>query len=242
MEKMRINKYLARSGVASRRHADNLILQGRVKINGILVNQLGIQVQDNKDVVEVDGKIVSPEKGSFYLMLNKPTGYLVSTRDPHHKRLVTSLLKGYRGKVFPVGRLDYDSSGLLLFTNDGDLAFRLSHPRFKLKKTYDVICEGKIDPESLKKLEQGIELDDGKTAPSNALLIHTGEKTSQVHITIHEGKKRQVRRMFEIIGYPVKMLKRISYGNLRLGNLSEGSFVQLKRGQLKKLRSMVGLK
>jgi len=242
MERMRINKYLARSGVASRRHADNLILQGRVKINGILVSQLGVQVQENKDVVEVDGKIVSPEKGSFYLMLNKPQGYLVSTRDPHHKRLVTSLLKGYKGKVFPVGRLDYDSSGLLLFTNDGDLAFRLSHPRFKLKKTYDVVCEGKIDQKDLTELEKGIELDDGKTSPARAVLINAGDEFSQVHITIHEGKKRQVRRMFEKVNHPVKSLKRISYGNLKLGNLSEGSFVQLKRGQLKKLRSMVGLK
>ena len=239
---MRINKYLARSGVASRRHADNLILQGRVKINGILVNQLGVNVRDSGDIVEVDGKIVSPEKGSFYLMLNKPTGYLVSTRDPHHKRLVTSLLKGYKGKVFPVGRLDFDSSGLLLFTNDGDLAFRLSHPRFKLKKTYDVVCEGKISEANIKQLEKGIELDDGLTAPANAMLIRQDDKTSTVHITIHEGKKRQVRRMFEAVGHPVKTLKRISYGNLRLGSLSEGSFVQLKRGQLKKLRSMVGLK
>jgi len=243
MAQVRLNKFLARSGVASRRHADNLIRQGRVKINGILVKQLGTQVlDDGGDLVEVDGQIVSPEKGSFYLMMNKPTGYLVSTRDPHHKRLVTSLLKGYKGKVFPIGRLDYDSSGLLLFTNDGNLAFRLSHPRFKVSKTYEVICEGLISDENLTKLNEGVILDDGLTAPANTALINKGDNFSQVQITIHEGRKRQVRRMFELVGHPVKSLKRVSFGNLRLGNLAEGSFIQLKRGQLKQLRSLVGMK
>ena len=239
---MRINKYIARSGIASRRHADNLILQGRVKINGIMVNQLGIQVEDLKDVVEVDGKIVSPERGTFYLMMNKPPGYLVSTKDPHQKRLVTSLLKNYKGKVFPVGRLDFDSSGLLVFTNDGNLAFRLSHPRFKVKKTYEVVCEGSIESDSLKKLEEGVMLDDGPTAPANVKLIQRGHNFSQVHITISEGRKRQVRRMFDLVGHPVSNLKRISYGNLKLGNLAEGSFIHLRKGQLQKLRSLVGLK
>jgi 23S rRNA pseudouridine2605 synthase len=242
MTPTRINKYLARSGVASRRFADNLIRQGRVKINGVLVKQLGMQVDDNQDVVEVDGKIVSPEKGSFYLMMNKPPGFLVSTRDPHHKRLVTSLLKGYKGKVFPVGRLDFDSSGLILFTNDGNLAFRLSHPRFKVNKTYEVLCQGTISGDTLKQLENGIMLEDGMTAPARAQLLNTGVDFSRVNITIHEGRKRQVRRMFEQVGHPVKTLKRVSFGNLRLGNLAEGSFIHLKRGQLQILRNMVGLK
>lgn len=228
--------------MASRRHADNLILQGRVKINGILVNQLGMQIQDYKDVVEVDGKVVSPERGTFYLMMNKPPGYLVSTRDPHHKRLVTSLLKNYQGKVFPIGRLDFDSSGLLIFTNDGNLAFRLSHPRFKVKKTYEVVCQGHIDEASLEKLETGVVLEDGLTAPASVKLIERGENNSLVQITIGEGRKRQVRRMFDAVGFPVISLKRISFGNLRLGNLAEGSFVHLKRGQLKQLQSLVGLK
>jgi 23S rRNA pseudouridine2605 synthase len=242
MSSMRINKYLARSGVASRRHADTLIRQGRVKINGVPIRQLGIQVQDSKDVVEVDGQVVSPERGSYYLMMNKPSGYLVSARDPHHKRLVTSLLKSYKGKVFPVGRLDFDSSGLLLFTNDGNLAFRLSHPRFKVNKTYEVVCQGPIDDVSLHQLEAGIELNDGMTAPAGVRLIQKDENSSQVQVTIHEGRKRQVRRMFDRIGYPVKSLRRISFGNLRLSNLPEGSFVHLKKGQLQKLKALVGLK
>jgi 23S rRNA pseudouridine2605 synthase len=238
---MRINKYLARSGVASRRHADNLILQGRVRLNGHPVNQLGIDVKDFKDVVEVDGRIVSPDEGTYYIMMNKPPGFLVSTRDPHHKRLVTMLLKGYKGKVFPVGRLDYDSSGLLLFTNDGNLAFRLTHPRYKVNKTYEVKCEGAIDNSSLQNLEQGIMLDDGITAPAKTKLIIKEQNASIVQIAIHEGRKRQVRRMFQTVGHPVINLKRISYGNLKLGNLAEGKFVLIKNPQLIKLRNLVGL-
>jgi len=238
---MRINKFLARSGVASRRHADNLILQGRVKLNGNPVNQLGIDVQDFKDVIEVDGRIVSPEKGTYYIMMNKPPGFLVSTRDPHHKRLVTMLLKSYKGKVFPVGRLDYDSSGLLLFTNDGNLAFRLTHPRYKVNKTYEVKCEGAIEESILRRLEEGIMLDDGLTAPAKTKLIDKNQNASIVQITIHEGRKRQVRRMFRDAGHPVRSLKRISFGNLKLGNLAEGKFILIKRPQLMKLRNLVGL-
>jgi len=227
--------------VASRRHADNLILQGRVKLNGNPVNQLGINVQDFKDVVEVDGRIVSPEKGTYYIMMNKPPGFLVSTHDPHHKRLVTSLLKSYKGKVFPVGRLDYDSSGLLLFTNDGNLAFRLTHPRYKVNKTYEVKCEGAIEDSALRRLEEGIMLEDGMTAPARIKLIEKNQNTSIIQITIHEGRKRQVRRMFQDAGYQVKNLKRISFGNLKLGGLAEGKFVLIKQPQLIKLKNLVGL-
>lgn len=239
---MRINKYIASSGVASRRHADNLILEGRVKINGQTVAKLGIQVQENNDVIEVDGKVVSPKTGAFYLMLNKPPGFLVSARDPHHKKLVTSLLKSYKGKVFPVGRLDYDSSGLLFFTNDGQLAFRLSHPRYKVDKTYEVECKGIIADSALKKLKNGIMLEDGLTSPAKASLVRKNETMSVIHITIHEGRKRQLRRMFKTVGYSVQNLKRISYGNLELGNLDEGKFVVVDQTQLIELKALVGLK
>jgi len=239
---MRINKYLARSGVASRRHADNLILQRRVKINGQTVAELGIQVQENSDIIEVDGKIVSPKTGAFYLMMNKPPGFLVSTRDPHHKKLVTSFLNNYKGKVFPVGRLDYDSSGLLFFTNDGQLAFRLSHPRYEVEKTYEVECKGIITDSALKKLQNGIMLEDGLTSPAKTSLIRKNETISVIHITIHEGRKRQLRRMFKTVGYSVQSLKRISYGNLKLGNLDEGKFVLINQAQLKALKALVGLK
>ncbi|MCP4580162.1 MAG: rRNA pseudouridine synthase [candidate division Zixibacteria bacterium] len=239
---MRINKYLARSGVASRRHADNLILQGRVKVNGNSIKQLGVQVHDYKDIVEVDGRIVSPEKGTYYIMLNKPPGFLVSTRDPHHKRLVTSLLKGYKGKVFPVGRLDFDSSGLLIFTNDGMLAFRLSHPRYQVNKTYEVKCKGAIEDSKLRLLEKGVMLEDGITAPAKTRLLSKTKESSTVQITIHEGRKRQVRRMFKNVGHPVTCLKRVSFGNLKLGTLAEGKFMQIKKSQLIKLKNLVGLK
>lgn len=239
---MRINKYLARSGIASRRQADRLILQGRVKLNGLMVTKPGIQIQEHKDIVEVDGKVVSLTTEYYYIMLNKPPGYLVSARDPHHDKLVTSLLKQYKGKVFPIGRLDCESSGLLLFTNDGELAFRLSHPRFAVEKTYEVVCQGTITDLILKTLQEGIVLDDGPTAPAVARLISKTMSTSVVQITIHEGRKRQVRRMFKKIGYPVKFLKRIAFSSLKLGDLEEGEFVHIKKSEVKKLHSLVGLK
>ena len=239
---MRINKYLARSGIASRRNADALILQGRVKLNGKLVKKPGVQVQEGKDIVKVDGKVISPETGSYYIMLNKPAGYLVSSRDPHHKKLVTSLLREYKGKVFPIGRLDRESSGLLLFTNDGELAFRLSHPRFAVEKTYEVVCQGAITDSTLKTLQKGIILEDGPTAPSRLKLVHKAISTSVVRITIHEGRKRQVRRMFKKVGYPVLSLKRIAFGGLNLGSLEEGKFIHVKKSEIKKLRLLVGFK
>ena len=238
---MRINKYLARSGVASRRHSDSLIQEGRVKINGQVVSELGMQVAEHKDIVEVDGKVVSPEVGTIYLMLNKPPGYLVSSKDPHHEKLVTALLKEFKGKVFPIGRLDFETSGLLLFTNDGELAFRLSHPRFGVKKTYEAVVAGEINDEELAKLEKGVILDDGLTAPAKTRIKAKKGTTSVVRITIHEGRKRQVRRMFEIIGFPVISLKRVSFGDCELGNLQEGKLLKLSREQVEGLRALVGL-
>jgi 23S rRNA pseudouridine2605 synthase len=239
---MRINKFLARSGVASRRRADDLIMQGRVKLNGQPVSQLGVQVCLEKDIVEVDNQVVSPEQGIYYLMLNKPPGYLVSAKDPHHKRLVTSLLKDFRGKVFPVGRLDYDSAVLLIFTNDGTLAFRLTHPRYEVEKTYEVLCSGKISRAALNQMERGLTLDDGPTAPSKVKLLSENEHSSQVLITIHEGRKRQVRRMFAAVGFPVLTLKRVAYGSLKLGTLEPGKFKHISAAELQKLRALVGLK
>lgn len=238
---MRINKFLARSGVASRRQAEQLVEQGRVKINGRIIAELGIQVDETKDVVELDGKPVSPEMGTIYLMLNKPPGYLVSSRDPHHDKLVTALLGEYKGKVFPVGRLDFESAGLLLFTNDGELAFRLSHPRFGVEKTYEAIVAGSINESELAEMDKGIILDDGPTAPCHSVLISIAKTTSVIRITLHEGRKRQVRRMFEKIGYPVIHLKRIEFGGLKLENLKEGKFIKLKPSDVNKLREQVGL-
>jgi 23S rRNA pseudouridine2605 synthase len=238
---MRINKFLARSGVASRRQAESLVEEGRVKLNGQIINELGVQVDETKDIVEVDGKPVSPTTGTIYLMLNKPPGYLVSSRDPHHDKLVTLLLGEYKGKVFPVGRLDFESSGLLLFTNDGELAFRLSHPRYGVKKNYEAVIAGSISEHDLAELDKGIILDDGPTAPSHSVLVSKSNTTSIIRITLHEGRKRQVRRMFEKIGFPVVQLKRIEFGGLKLDNLKEGKFIKLKASDVIKLQQQVGL-
>jgi len=238
---MRINKYLARSGAGSRRHADQLILQGRVRVNGMLIKELGVRIDDENDVVEVDGKTVSPATGTIYLMMNKPPGYLVSARDPHHQKLVSGLLKEYKGKVFPVGRLDFESSGLLLFTNDGELAFRLSHPRYGVKKTYEAKLAGAIGEAEIEQLRKGIVLDDGLTAPAEAQIISAARTMSLVRITIHEGRKRQVRRMLASLGFPVIALKRVAYGCLMLENLPEGKYRLLEPVQVEKLKALVGL-
>lgn len=238
---MRINKFLARSGVASRRQAELFVAQGRVKINGKTISELAVQVDETKDIVELDDKPVSPAMGAIYLMLNKPPGYLVSSKDPHHDKLVTALLGEYKGKVFPVGRLDFESAGLLLFTNDGELAFRLSHPRFGVEKTYEAVIAGCISSQELANLDKGIVLDDGPTAPTHSVLVSTTKTTCVIHITLHEGRKRQVRRMFEKIGFPVIHLKRIEFGGLKLDNLKEGKFVKLKASDVKKLQQQVGL-
>jgi len=228
--------------VASRRRADDLIMQGRVKLNGRLVAQPGVQISLDKDVVEVDNHVVSPEQGTIYLMLNKPPGYLVSAKDPHHNRLVTSLLREYKGRVFSVGRLDYDSAGLIIFTNDGTLAFRLTHPRYEVDKTYEVICSGVISRAALSQIEKGLVLEDGPTAPCKTMLVSQDEHSSQVQITIHEGRKRQVRRMFAAVGLPVLTLKRVAFGTLKLGALEPGKFKQIETSDLQMLRGLVGLK
>lgn len=238
---MRINKYLARSGAGSRRRADLLILQGRVKVNGKVVRELGIQIDDREDIVELDGKLVSPTAGAIYLMLNKPSGYLVSARDVHHKKLVGELLGKYKGKVFPVGRLDFESSGLLLFTNDGELAFRLSHPRYGVRKTYEAHLAGSIGNDEIEILKKGIILDDGPTAPAEAEIISRSRTTSRVTIIIHEGRKRQIRRMFDKLGFPVIELKRVAYGYLTIDKLREGEYRLLNPAEVASLKKLVGL-
>ncbi len=205
------------------------------------IKELGIRIDDENDVVEVDGKTVSPATGTIYLMMNKPPGYLVSARDPHHEKLVSGLLREYKGKVFPVGRLDFESSGLLLFTNDGELAFRLSHPRYGVKKTYEARLAGAIGEAEIEQLRKGIVLDDGPTAPAEAHIVSAARTMSLVRITIHEGRKRQVRRMLASLGFPVIALKRVAYGCLRLENLPEGKYRLLEPVQVEKLKALVGL-
>jgi len=241
MAQIRLNKYLAQAGVASRREADRMIAEGRVAVNGEVIQALGHRIEAEIDKVEVDGVKVKKETKHYYLMLNKPPGYLVSLKDSFGRPTVRDLLPTLKGRVFPVGRLDFDSEGLLLLTNDGELAYRLAHPRFKIKKIYLVRVKGKPGSSSLHRLEKGIILDGKKTAPARINVLSSSLKESLLRVEIHEGRKREIRRLFEVIGHKVVALQRNKFGNLSLGHLKKGKWRYLTRDEIGSLRNQVRL-
>jgi ribosomal large subunit pseudouridine synthase B (EC 5.4.99.-) len=233
-EKIRLQKYLARCGIASRRHAEELIRQGRVKVNGVTVTEMGVTVSPG-DLVEFDGKPVVPEEKPVYILLNKPAGYVTTVSDPQGRKTVMDLLKGVKERVYPVGRLDYDTEGLLILTNDGDFAYKSTHPRHQVNKTYIAEVEGIPSNEALRKLRDGVMLDGRLTSPADVKILKQKKRSAVLKITIHEGRNRQVRRMCEAVGHPVLFLKRISIGGLRLGNLKPGEWRYLTASELKKI-------
>jgi len=240
--KIRLNKYLALAGVASRREADRMISQGRIRVNGEMVDVLGTQVDGEKDKIEVDGKRVERLKSEVYLMLNKPPGYLVTAKDPFQRPTIMNLLPAMKNRIFPVGRLDFDSEGLVLLTNDGDLAYRLMHPRFQVEKEYLLRVKPKPESSTLAKLEKGIFLDGKKTAPAQIRMLSKATKGSTILLVkIHEGRKRELRRMFEAVGYSVFALKRLRLGSLKLGKLKEGQWRHLTRQEIERLKKDVRL-
>lgn len=238
---MRLQKFLARAGAASRRGSEDLMTAGRVSVNGQVVTELGAKVDPAVDVVEVDGTVVSLENECAYLALNKPAGVITTMDDPQGRPTVADLvtLKNHPG-LFPVGRLDRDTTGLLLFTTDGELGHRLLHPRHKVPKLYRAIVDGAVTDADLDPLRAGIPLDDGPTAPAIVQLGSSGNH-SEVDITIREGRKRQVRRMFSAIGHPVIELHRLSFGPVELGDLPEGRTRILTTEEVRALRTEVGL-
>ncbi|WP_019850879.1 pseudouridine synthase [Desulfitobacterium sp. PCE1] len=240
----RLQKVLAQAGVASRRHAEEIILQGRVQVNEEVVQALGTKVVPTDRIV-VDGlPLQLPQKEYAYYLLHKPTGYITSVIDPQGRKTVMDLMKTVPQRVYPVGRLDYDTSGLLLLTNDGDLAHRLMHPSYGVEKTYRVEVGEKIPEQVLKRLEKGVILEDGKTAPARVKEVSQKGRGSvpTYEITIHEGRNRQVRRMFKTIGFPLIALKRIRFGSLQLDhNLAPGAFRALSQTEIRQLRQTVKL-
>lgn len=237
----RLQKYLAAAGVASRRASEKLILEGRVSVNGSIVKELGTKVLPGKDTVLVDGKPVKQEEKMVYLLMNKPAGYLTTVKDTHDRPTVMDLLIDVPYRVFPVGRLDFDTEGLLLLTNDGEFAYRMTHPKFKIKKTYLATVQGELTRERLQMLRDGVELEDGKTAPAEVNIVRQEKYRTVVEITIHEGKNRQVRRMFKAVKNPVLELKRITVGSLNLKGVGVGEYRHLTADEVQKLCQRLGM-
>lgn len=229
----RLQKYMAHAGIASRRKSEDIIQQGRVKVNGRSVTSPGTKIDPVKDEVEVDGEVITREE-KVYIILNKPTGYVTTVSDPHNRKTVLDLIENLEQRIYPVGRLDYDSSGLLLLTNDGQLTYKLTHPSHEIEKTYRVTVRSRIKDLELKKLEKGVKLEDGLTAPARVKLLSRREQKTVFNITIHEGRNRQIRRMTKYLGYEVQELKRIAIGNLQLNNLKEGEYRFLTKNRLRK--------
>jgi 23S rRNA pseudouridine2605 synthase len=230
---VRLNAYLARAGVASRRKADELIKAGRVTVNGE-PGRLNTFVAKH-DRVELDGRPLARQPLA-YVLLNKPAGIVTTASDPHGRPTVVELVSEYAARVVPVGRLDADTTGALLLTNDGELAHRLAHPRYEVEKVYEAEVEGEPSDEALRRLEQGIELDDGRTASAHAKRL----APSLIELAIHEGRKHQVKRMLEAVGHPVRRLHRSRYAGLTLKGLGPGDSRELAGAEVERLRSLYG--
>lgn len=234
----RLQKVLAAAGVASRRHSEELILAGQVKVNGETVKELGTKVDPEKDRIEVKGKLLAREPEKVYLMLYKPPGYVTTAKDPQGRPTVIDLVKDVGERVYPVGRLDFDTEGLLLLTNDGDLTYAMTHPKHEVSKTYMALVQGVPGPDKLKRFQKGLRLADGPTAPAKVKLAKTVRGNAWLEITIHEGRNRQVRRMCETIGHPVLKLKRIKLGFLTLDRLEESKYRLLTKDEVKQLKQL----
>ena len=242
---VRLQKVLAAAGIASRRAAEIMISQGRVEVNGRLVTEQGLRVDPERDVVRVDGSRIPPPRRHLYLVLNKPRGYVSTMDDPEGRQDLTDLLAESKQRVaqkerlFHVGRLDTDTEGLLLLTNDGDFAHKLAHPSFEIPKIYLAEVEGLISPQTLKRLRKGVKLDDGWVNPDTVKIISTAAERTMVRVVLTEGRNRIVRRTMEAVGHPVRRLSRTAIGPVRLGNLPLGQTRELTREELGALLDLI---
>lgn len=240
MEK-RLQKILSELGITSRRKAEELIIEGRVIVNG-KVAVLGAKADFSRDHIRVDGKLLTKQEKRVYLMFNKPRNVVTSLHDPEGRPTVKDYLRGVKYRVFPVGRLDFDSEGLLLLTNDGDFANAVLHPSKEIPKTYLVKVKGVPEDKEIEKLRSGVRLEDGRTAPARVKKTRTTESNSWLEIAIHEGRKRQIRRMLEAVGHPVLKLSRIQINGLKLGELRPGEIRSLTADELDKIKKEISVK
>lgn len=231
---MRINKYIAQAGIASRRKADELIQSGKVKVNGACLTEPGYDVAEG-DTVEVEGKTIENSDKKVYYAMNKPIGCITSVKDDLGRATVMDVLTDVDERVFPVGRLDYNTSGLLFVTNDGDFAYRLTHPKHNVDKTYRVRIAGTLSKEKLATLRKGVDIGGFVTSRAKVDVVSWTKHSSIIEITIHEGKNRQVRKMFAAVGKNVQELERISIGNIKLGHLKQGQYRRLTKNEIEYL-------
>lgn len=235
--KERLQKVMARCGVDSRRNCEKIILEGRVKVNGIIINELGTKVDLDEDIILVDNKSISLEENKVYIMLNKPEGYVTTVKDEFDRLTIMDLVK-VSERIYPIGRLDSDSSGLLILTNDGDIYNNIIHPRSSIDKVYIAKVKGIFKANEMRKFESGIDIGGYVTAPSNISIIHEDEDTCKVKISIHEGKNRQIRKMCAALGHEVITLKRVSVGELNIGELKKGQWRYLSHKEIDYIKSL----
>ena len=236
----RLQKIIASGGYCSRRKAEELIRQGKVSVNGIVVTELGAKASEEDEII-VEGNILNRKAEKVVYLLNKPKNVISSAKDDRGRKTVVDLIDSDI-RLFPMGRLDYDSSGLILLSNDGELMEELIHPRYEVEKTYEVLIDGQIGEEDIRHFESGVRVEDYVSAPAKAKLIRHNKKTSFLEVTIHEGRNRQIRKMFEVLGYKVLKLHRIREANIGLGDLKSGEYRRLKPYEVKKLRSYLNRK
>jgi len=238
----RLHKFLSRAGVASRRLAENWIRAGRVAVNGQVVTEMGVKIEADRDQVEVDGRLVRPPAAPVTVMLHKPYGYISSTHDPQGRRVVTDLLSNtFKERLYPVGRLDYDATGLLLLTNDGDLAYRLTHPGYQVPRIYRVTVAGDVSPETLGRLTEGIKVGD-RTVTALVEVKKRETNRTVLELVLREGRYHLVKRLLLHVGHPVLKLKRIAFGPLHLGTLPRGDFRMLSREEIEALKTKVQMR
>ncbi len=239
---MRINKFLAACGVTSRRNADVLVQEGRVTVNGEVVEKPGFSVDEESDDVRVDGRRITLKTTFTYILLNKPAGFITSLKDPFERRTIRDLIANVPQRVYPVGRLDRDTEGVLLCTDDGELAFRLTHPRHEVRKVYHATVTGVVDPKTLEHLTRGVELPDGAIGKAREVsVINTEAGTSEVELVLTEGRKREVKHLCAAIGHPVISLVRVEFAGLKAGSLPIGQWRELSTDEVASVKALVNL-
>jgi 23S rRNA pseudouridine2605 synthase len=238
---VRLNKYLSQCGVTSRRGAEEYIVEGRVAVNDAIVDRVGTIIDEGQDVVKVDGVVVSPVEQEVYVILNKPPRVMTTLYDPFARKTVTHCLRDLGVRVYPVGRLDYDTEGVLLLTNDGDLAYRLTHPRYQVEKVYEARVKGKFSPQAVRRIESGIRLNDGAIGKGAVRILSHRDNITKVRITLREGRKREVKQLCQAVGHPVIQLCRKKFAGITARGLKPGKWRLLSSTEVRTIKDAVGL-